>query len=149
MDVIRVGTFPHKAGMKSRMIELLTPRRMIGGVAAVLLVSFGIAAVWALVPNATDVNGPTLAVDNFPAQSEVNELVRLRCEECGVVEFTRMIELSDEGHGDKAGRYEITRKSKISEVTVRMSNGASHLFTDASLANWRAGERVIIIEGNT
>jgi len=135
--------------MKSRMIELLTPHRMIGGVAAILLVTFGIAAVWAWSPNSTDVNGFSLAADSLPAQSEVNEFVRGRCEECGVVESTRMIERSDEGFGEKAGRYEMTPKPKISEVTVRMSNGSSHLFTDASFANWRTGERVIIIAGTT
>ena len=153
MNVLRVGTSPHEADMKYRMIELLTPRRVIGGAAAVLLVTFGIAAVWAWGPNSiptsTDVTSLALATEDFPAQSEVNELVRVRCKECGVVESTRMIERSDEGPGEKTGRYEMTRKSKISEVTVRMSDGASHLFTDASLANWRPGERVIIIEGTT
>ena len=139
--------------MKSRMIELLTPRRVIGGVAAILLVIFGIAAIWARGPSSTststssNVTGLASATENFQAQSEVDELVRVRCEECGVVESIRMIEQSDEGTGEKKGRYEMTRKSKISEVTVRMSNGASHLFTDASLANWRPGERVIIIAG--
>lgn len=137
--------------MKYRMIELLTPHRVIGGAAAVLLVTFGIAAVWAWGPNSTssDVTDLALATENFPAQSEVSEFLRVRCKECGVVESTRMIERSDEGPGEKTGRYEMTRKSKISEVTVRMSDGASHLFTDASLANWRPGERVIIIEGTT
>ncbi len=139
--------------MKSRMIELLTPRRLFGGVAAILLVTFGIAAVWAWGPSSTpattptDVSGLAITTENVPPQSDVNEFVRAKCEECGVVESTRMIERSDEGLGEKPGRYELTRKSKISEVTVRMSNGASHLFTDKGLANWRPGERVIIIGG--
>lgn len=139
--------------MKSRMIELLTPRCLIAGVAAILLVTFGIAAVWAWSPSSTststDVPGLALSTEKFPAQSDVNELVRAKCEECGVVESTRMIERGDEGLGEKPGRYELTRKSKISEVTVRMSNGTSHLFTDAGHANWRPGERVIIIEGTS
>ncbi len=133
--------------MKSRAIELLTQRRVIGGVAAILLLTFGMAAVWAWAPSSIEVTGLALTAENFPAQSDVNELVRMRCEECGVIESTRMIDRDDENQGDKTGRYELTPRAKISEVTVRMSNGESHLFTDASLANWRPGERVIIIEG--
>lgn len=133
--------------MKSAIIESLTPRLIIGGMAAILLVTFGIAAVWAWGPNLADRTGVGLASEDSPEQSEVSELVRVRCEECGVVESTRMIEQSDEDLGKKNGRYEMTRRSKITEITVRMSNGASHLFTDASLANWRPGERVIIIPG--
>lgn len=131
------------------MIALLTQYRVLGAVAAIMLLTFGIAAVWAWSPNSADATEVALATDNFPAQSEVNELVRTKCEECGVVESTRMIDQNNEGPGENAGRYEMTRKSKISEITVRMSDGASHVFTDASPANWRPGERVIIIEGAT
>ena len=131
------------------MITLLTRYRVLGAVAAIMLLTFGIAAVWAWSPNSADATEVALASKNFPAQSEVNELVRTRCEECGVVESTRMVDQNDEEPGEKAGRYEMTRKAKISEITIRMSDGASHLFRDASLANWRPGERVIIIEGTT
>lgn len=131
------------------MIALLTQYRVLGAVAAIMLLTFGIAAVWAWSPNSADATEVALATDRFPAQSEVNELVRTRCEECGVVESTRMIDQSNESPGENAGRYEMTRKPKISEIIVRMSDGASHVFTDASFANWRPGERVIIIEGTT
>lgn len=143
MGLIRVGT----SDMKSRVLELLTQRWVIGGAAAVLLVTFGLVAVWAWAPSSIDIADPALAAENFPEQSDVNELVRRRCGECGVVESTRMIDQSDENPGDKTGRYELTPKAKVSEVTVRMSNGESHLFTDANRLNWRPGERVIIIEG--
>jgi len=37
---------------------------------------------------------------------------------------------------------------RISEITVRMSDGASHRFTDENLSNWQPGERVMIIQGS-
>ena len=33
------------------------------------------------------------------------------------------------------------------EVTVRMKDGASHLFMAANSAQWRPGQRVIFIDG--
>lgn len=149
MDVIGPGTQQCKAEMKSGMIALSIPRRVIGAVAAIMLVSFGIAAVWAWSPRSTNVINVAVATSNFPEQSEVNELSTARCEECGVVESIRKIERSEEGSGKTAGRYEMTRAPLISQITVRMSDGDSHLFTDASLANWRPGERIIIIKGTT
>ncbi len=141
--------------MKSRIIDALTPQLVIGGVTAILLVTFGISAVMAWVPDSIDGTGAGPAANNPPALSEDSEYASMRCEECGIVESTRVIAQKDEGidHsaaevGKKGGRYAMaSTPTKVSEVTVRMSNGASHLFTDANLTNWRAGERVIFIKG--
>lgn len=40
----------------------------------------------------------------------------------------------------------VTESAKSYEVTVRMRDGSSRAFMDANPANWRAGERVILIE---
>jgi hypothetical protein len=46
------------------------------------------------------------------------------------------------------GRNETPGKSaKSYEVTVRMKDGSSHMFTHSMPGNWRPGERVILIEG--
>ena len=128
------------------MIEVLARRRLIGGFVLILLVTSGLLGVWAWGPNSTagDVPGLVMAAENFPAPSEVSDLASTRCEECGVVESTRMVERRDENEGP----YAMARPARIAEVTVRMSNGESHLFTDESRANWRPGERVIIIAGS-
>ena len=72
-----------------------------------------------------------------------------RCEECGVVESTQVIKHGDERPGEKGGRSEMAAPDKTTEVnvTVRMDNGSSRLFTDTSPVHWRLGERVIIIGG--
>lgn len=128
------------------MIEILARRRLIGGFVLILLVTSGLLGVRAWGPNATagDAPGLVMAAEIRPAQFEVKDLASDRCEECGVIESTRMIERSDENSGASV----MTGPAKIAEVTVRMSNGESHLFTDESHANWRPGERVIIIEGS-
>jgi outer membrane lipoprotein SlyB len=33
------------------------------------------------------------------------------------------------------------------EITVRLADGSSRVFNDASPARWRSGERVIVIDG--
>jgi hypothetical protein len=96
-------------------------------------------------------------LDTLPAQAESSARVRVKCAECGVVESTRVIE---QGHAGidpgataaltKDSRNVVSKKSaRISEITVRMQDGASHRFVDANLANWRPGERVILIKGTS
>lgn len=70
-------------------------------------------------------------LEHVPAAGNVGP--RENCSECGVVSSTRNIAHSAED-----------LNSGI-EVTVRMRDGSSRQFTDASSANWRVGDRMIII----
>lgn len=157
MDDIQISLNSLKAVMRARLIEGITPQRMIGGAAAVLLVTFGISAVMAWGPGSTADTGVGPAGNVPPSLSETSAPSGMMCEECGIVESTRVMAQKDDvvdnsaaEAGKQGGRYEMaSTPAWVSEVTVRMSDGTSHLFTDANLTNWRTGERVILIKGTT
>lgn len=148
---------------------------LIGGVAVILLSSSGIAAVMAWMPASINMAGgvfvhdkPSLPKPSLPSARSVgaeaqalpgrpnrNSRVKVKCPECGVVASTRKIEQLGTGIHPvttggvkRGGRIEMPRKTtKSYEVTVRMKDGSSRVFMDATSANWRPGERVILIEG--
>ena len=62
--------------------------------------------------------------------------VRARCDECGVIESTRRVDT-------------VGNSPAIYEITVRLGNGSKRVLSDASPANWRPGERTILIDGGT
>jgi hypothetical protein len=99
----------------------LPPARVL--IAAAVLLLGGLAAGLTWTPHAAD------AAVSAPETMETR--VSARCPECGVVMTTRAL-------ASGAGARH--------EVTVRMSSGASRVFTDANPANWRPGQRVILIE---
>ena len=57
-----------------------------------------------------------------------------KCPECGFVQSVRRIK----AHGDTPETY---------EITVRLRDGSTHVHTDATPANWRRGERIVVIAG--
>ena len=60
--------------------------------------------------------------------------VKARCDECGVIDSMRRVAAA----GFSPGFY---------EITVRLGDGSIHVLSDASPANWRPGERIILIGG--
>ncbi len=83
--------------------------------------------------------------------------VAASCKQCGVVASMREIRQT-EGSSDAPGRPGLIRASlkeaaveptRRYEVTVRMRDGSSRVFLHAPPANWRAGERLILIGGAT
>ena len=90
-----------------------------------------------------------------PARRVADSHAGTRCSECGVIESTRIIvqsqkesERNTPGLATNDGLTESSARTvKVSDVTVRMSDGSIHQFVDANLANWRPGERLIFIEG--
>jgi hypothetical protein len=92
------------------------------------------------VPNQLALLGdPSLTTHSHPA-------MRVKCPECGVVESWR--ELAAQGGAEN--RAEAGAKPiKAYEITLRMKDGSSHRFVDASPANWRPGQRIILISGGT
>lgn len=132
-----------KIGLQIHVIEMPWRRLLIGVAAAVLLGVFGVSAVKAWAPASIDKSGG-------PGGADVR--VRTRCAECGVVESTREIVEADPPAASPSGG-EIDRLAtngkpvKRYEITVRMRDGASRVFVDATPASWRPGERVRFIEG--
>jgi hypothetical protein len=172
MGVASARTALHKASMKTRVNETPYLLLLIGAVAVILLGTSAIAAVLAWLPASTEPEGFVLAVDRLPtppagpvgavaqippARAEGAARVRVKCAECAVVESAR--EIGQLGGGidpgaagslARGGRTQtLGRSAQGYEVTVRMKDGASRAFTAANSANWRAGERVMIIEGTS
>ncbi|MGB8434725.1 MAG: hypothetical protein WCE38_10730 [Burkholderiales bacterium] len=141
----------------------------VGGVVVILLGISASSAVTAWLPTSTDVAGVVFARDARPAtpagpdgpqaqipsaRGEPEANIRGRCPECGVVAFIR--EIDDRGAGvdtgaarsaTKGDHSEIPQQSiKRYEVNVRMRDGTSRVFVEASPAGWRPGERLILVE---
>jgi hypothetical protein len=56
-----------------------------------------------------------------------------KCSECGIIESARLTE----GGGSRA----------VYEITVRLSDRSTRVFSDSDAAKWRPGERIILIGG--
>lgn len=91
---------------------------LFAGAAAILVATSGVAAISTWMPVP-------------PRHGMVDSLATPRCAECGVVTSTRAIAAT--GH---------------QEITVRMHDGASHVFVDAPSSLWRPGQRLIVIGAN-
>lgn len=80
----------------------------------------------------------------------------LRCAECGVVATVREIRTGAQGaelgEPRTAARGAVpeahAEDGRVFEITLRMSDGARHVFTDPSPGSWRPGDRLILIEGS-
>ena len=131
---------------------------IVGGALLVALILSGIGVVMAWAPSAADTKSDDVVADNAPARTDVETPTIHKCMECGVIESRRTIVRDEEASAPGAttpamvgGLNEIRRSSaSVSEVTVRMSDGTSRQFVDASISNshnWHPGERMIFIEG--
>jgi hypothetical protein len=59
---------------------------------------------------------------------------RARCETCGVIQTIRRVDATD-GH---APTY---------EITIRLRDGSTRTNSNATPGNWRAGDRIMLING--
>lgn len=67
--------------------------------------------------------------EDSPATSPVSESrAKERCKHCGIIESTRKV-------------------GAIHEVTVRLSDRSTRVFSDSNPSSWRPGERIILIGG--
>jgi hypothetical protein len=80
---------------------------------------------------------PALASDTPPGSNTAQAHTRRKgkCGECGIVESARLTE----GGGSRA----------VYEITVRLSDRSTRVFSDSDAAKWRPGERIILIGGGT
>jgi hypothetical protein len=141
----------------------------VGGVVVILLGISASSAVTAWLPTSTGVAGVVFARDLLPAsparpdgpqaqvfsaRGEPEARIRGRCPECGVVAFIREIDERSAGVDSGAARSATKgdhseapqQSTKRYEVNVRMRDGTSRVFVEANPANWRPGERVILVE---
>ena len=142
--------------------------QLIRGSAVILLGTFGIAAVTAWMLTSTGEAGVIFALDKLrapvdpethipPARTKGDIHRKVKCDECGVVESTLEVEQLGEGidlataGGGMVGSWNgISGKpTKSYEVTIRMKDGSSRVFIDTTPVNWRPGQRVIVIGGES
>lgn len=121
--------------MRTQPLRFPDRPRLKPGIWFILLVIAGCLAMllWTLTSTAVS-PAPTFEADLAHAPAGGIDRVGKYCPECGVVTLTRPIAQAAAG-----GRSGI-------EVTVRMNNGSNRQFADAGSANWRVGERMIIID---
>ena len=77
-------------------------------------------------------NDPQAAVSGLPDAGELRPAAK--CTECGVVESTRRVAQD----GDLP---------TLHEITVRLRDGSIRVSRQVSPAQWRIGERIILIDG--
>lgn len=81
---------------------------------------------------------------------EVRPATAYGCAECGRIASTRRIEAPDApaevNAAGTAGVIE-AKLARAYEITIRLKDGSMRVVTDAHPANWRPGERVILIGG--
>ncbi|MBS1230808.1 MAG: hypothetical protein H6R17_4085 [Proteobacteria bacterium] len=129
-----------RRGEVSDVIDVSRQRLGIRVALAIVFVSSVLTGVLALFPLASDqANAAPMVSEAEAVAYPVREAGSdPKCAQCGVVESTRELARIAE------------TSAKGVELTVRMKDGASHLFIAASSessASWRAGERVIFIDG--
>lgn len=132
---------------------------VITGIALILIAALGVGAVTAWGKSWSDISTIAGTFDKIPASAENEIRAQSKCAECGIVESIREITRAGDKNGvGSVGATKPSERSKSTskqiipaahyEMTVRMRNGSSRVFTDTNPANWRAGERVTLIEGS-
>lgn len=133
--------------------------QVILGFAIVSLSAVGLAGLVDRTPERTAGTARTHAVDRLlagwagpvPALAQVSRHrihSRTRCAECGVIESTVETEAHENVAFDataSASAIPSTRRL----ITVRLADGSRRVIDDASAAQWRPRQRVIVIGGMT
>lgn len=153
------GTAAQETDMNRQVNAVPNQRLLIASVAMALFGILGITAGMAWAPGSADIREGAPVSENAPAQAEVISqatsevsLPRGKCRQCGIVESMR--EMWTAGEGTDAVEVVRPARGKVPDqltrsyvVTVRMTDGARRQFVEATSANWRPGERVILIHG--
>jgi hypothetical protein len=129
---------------------------LVTGIAVVLFSTGGVARMMGWSPHSTGdssgIPGPGRPV---PVELASEAPVKPRCPECGMIMSVREIGMDDEesGHGAAgeaiAGNRnkERVKSARSYQITVLMAGGSSRVINHANPANWRPGERMILIDG--
>lgn len=79
-------------------------------------------------PLAAAADQPRDAEDRVPSSQGSESGARVRCAHCGIIESIRQV-------------------GTVREVTVRLADRSTHIFSESNTTNWRPGERIILIGG--
>jgi len=112
----------------------LTAALLVGAFAALLFTAVAAAtaplAGWFGVssPDGAQSAGHKKEAEEPASVEPVEEARSRKCKHCGIIESIRQV-------------------GPLHEVTVRLSDRSTHVFSDAHPASWRPGERIILIGG--
>jgi hypothetical protein len=139
--------------MNTQAYKLLPPALSIKGMSVILVCALAIGSL-AISAQGFSRNRASLEPP-VAAEAPATEAGPRKCAECGVIVSARKIEPADERIRVKApgriaaGSRALSERKPVRnyEITIRLQDGSTHVITDANAANWRHGERVIIIAG--
>ena len=128
---------------------------VVAAIAVILFSTAGIARMMGWGPDSTGNSGGILALDRADSVAASAVLAGPRCPECGMIVSTRELDAHEEDvdpgvSGGALVRYQDVVRPKAArryEMTVRMADGTSRVINHTGPAGWRAGERLIVIDG--
>lgn len=149
--------------MSAHASRFACPPRLTAGMAAVLAGATGIATTMIWLGASSGASDPVPALDSLPAVGAAQNVperavdgirARPKCPGCGVIVSMREVDLQGEASSQNAAGGVLTENSKEAqltsarshEITIRMADGSSRVINHASPANWRPGERVVVID---
>jgi len=108
-------------------------------------------------PDVASARAVAMAAATAPHRAIAKGRVYGTCTECGRVVAMRKISEQNRGPGVEPagppwtvdGNKTPTNSAMRHEITVRMSNGSTRVINHATAANWRPGEKIIVIDGAT
>lgn len=128
--------------MNARKISSLHLPRAVWGIAAILASGVALASVVLSNHGAIEAQGAgSLSTVVAPAAGAY------RCPECGVIESTREIGVSNLGGGSGERVAVGETPNRNYEITIRRHDGTMSVIRDAKSAKWRHGELVTLIAG--
>jgi hypothetical protein len=122
------------SGFHRQVPKGLNAALVAGAFAALLFTAVGAAttpvAEWFLAssPDVTQIVDPQKEAQEPAAAVQADEARSRKCKYCGTIESIRQV-------------------GPIHEVTVRLGDRSTHVFSEANPAAWRPGERIILIGG--
>lgn len=149
--------------MNTRWNQPLHLPLLVGGITAILVSGIAIGSLAISAPDFNGVVASAEPADAAPAPAKAARAAAIaaprarpyRCAQCGVIESTRKVGVPDEKTGVNApGRSAAGNRGEVEampvrnhEITVRLRDGSTRVFTDTNPARWRHGERVTVIAG--
>jgi hypothetical protein len=128
--------------MNAQFNKFLHMPLVTGGIAAILVSGLAIASF------SISGQGPAEAPDTASLSAVTAPAASAyRCSECGVIESTREVGVSDPTSGGDARARAGATPFRNYEITIRRQDGTMSVIRDPKPAKWRHGEPVTIIAG--
>ena len=128
---------------------------LVGGTAAILAGGIAISLLAISAQGFSGAVAPAEAAAAAPTGAAGAARSSYRCAECGVIESTQWIDVSDEDSAAREpGRMTAGKRGEATpmllrnhKITIRLRDGSMRVITDAKPAKWRHGEPVTVIAG--